>query len=594
MHNTRPFICFLACLTTLTFAFHAYAQNEKRFDVFFAHSMEKIRIDGANLETTTPAETVSLTLAGDESESFQLVVVPRGQRLNSVRLAIESVTKNSDLQLQYRQVGYVMTGNPSYPVDHVGLWPDPLLPVQEFDVEADKVQPLWFTITAKPQCPAGITLYSVKVSAGHHSVVIPLRIRVRNFSLPRPGTFAAPFGLYMNRMAPWYYGPDRAMPVEEFARWSRFVAEYRLTPKNIGYEYVKKEYATAADGSKELVGVNMDALQKTMSNLSEKYFPPYSYGLYRLPSGPTIKSALKNKAPWCTPEKVAAPVKAHYDAWVKQGFAKEVYVYGVDEPVGEEVYNFLKETYAIIKEQVPTCKIMQTGSCNNPKLIGLVDIWCPKTTLAADPFFQDRLKDGDMLWDYVCVSPVSPYANFFIDEPAIDHRILFWQTKKINATGLLYWSTTWWVGLEPSAYSSKDSFPRKTLDFRGHELFTSNWVHVNGDGLLLYPGDDAEPCPSIRLEVIRDGIEDFEYLSLLEKLTADVEKIPKYQKAEGRNVIAAAKELAEVPDDISKSMTEFTKEPAVIVQRRAAIGNMIEQLTDILASKDYEKHWNTQ
>ena len=34
---------------------------------------------------------------------------------------------------------------------------------------------------------------------------------------------------------------------------------------------------------------------------------------------------------------------------------------------------------------------------------------------------------------------------------------------------------------------------------------------VNGDGILIYPGAKG-PLPSIRLENIRDGIEDFELL----------------------------------------------------------------------------------
>ena len=34
---------------------------------------------------------------------------------------------------------------------------------------------------------------------------------------------------------------------------------------------------------------------------------------------------------------------------------------------------------------------------------------------------------------------------------------------------------------------------------------------VNGDGILIYPGANG-PLPSIRLENIRDGIEDFELL----------------------------------------------------------------------------------
>jgi len=393
----------------------------------------------------------------------------------------------------------------------------------------------------------------------------------------------------MHKLAEWYYGKEGELSVEEFSRWCRFLARYRLTPKNIGYEYVKRSYKKLPNGVRVVESVDMSALKQTLGELSSKYFAPYSYGLYRLPSGPTVEKGLEAKLGQMTPQAVAQPVKLHFEEWQRQGFAEAVYVYGVDEPVGEEVFRFLKETYSLIKQAVPTCKIMQTGNCNNPRLVGLVDIWCPKTTIARDPFFQQRLAAGEILWQYVCVSPVPPSANFFVDEPAIDHRVLFWQTKQIGATGLLYWAVIWWSGLEPTAASSKPCFPEVPLDFRQHELFKANWQHVNGDGVLLYPGKDVTPLPSIRLEVIRDGIEDFEYITLLENLTAKVKELPKYKTAETRNVIAAAEALCNVPETISRDVEDFTRDPEVIFARRKAVGDMIEQLVNVLEEKDYER-----
>jgi len=447
-------------------------------------------------------------------------------------------------------------------------------------------------VTVPAETKPGMYNASVEIRCKGDKVVIPVRIQVRNFTLPRPGRLATPFGLYMNKMSPWYYGPKSKLTIEEYSIWCDFLSKYRMTPKNIGYEYVEREYKTLPDGTKELISVDMSNLKKTVGKLSKDYFSPYSYGLYRLPTGPTIEKALKNNYAWCTPEKVAAPVKIHYDEWVKQGFAKDVYVYGVDEPKGEEAYDFVEKTYAIIKEQVPTCKIMQTGNCDNPKLIGLVDIWCPKTPIAGNQFFKDRLKDGDIVWDYVCVSPVLPYANFFIDEPAVDHRVLFWQTKQIGATGLLYWATIWWQDLGATAYSGEKCFPQERLDFRDHPLFKNTWVHVNGDGVLLYPGPDLKPYPSIRLEVIRDGIEDYEYLAILDELISKVEDIDKYTTPQGQSLLNKAKELAKVPQNISVDMKNYTKDANTILNRRKVVGDMIEQLTDVLKNKDYEKYWN--
>ena len=105
----------------------------------------------------------------------------------------------------------------------------------------------------------------------------------------------------------------------------------------------------------------------------------------------------------------------------------------------------------------------------------------------------------------------------------------------------------------------------------------------NGDGRFIYPpeaaagGRPAEPVlegpvDSIRWEMLRDGVEDYEYFVILERLfEARRDQIPLNQRGiyEG---------LLEVPDNISKSLTEFTKDPAPIEARRDAIARAIVEL----------------
>ena len=80
---------------------------------------------------------------------------------------------------------------------------------------------------------------------------------------------------------------------------------------------------------------------------------------------------------------------------------------------------------------------------------------------------------------------------------------------------------------------------------------------VNGDGWLVYPGRNREPWPSVRLENIRDGIEDYEYLYLLR------ERAPKSP-------------LLTVGKEISTDFTHFTKDPQVIEGRRRRVAEAIE------------------
>jgi hypothetical protein len=59
--------------------------------------------------------------------------------------------------------------------------------------------------------------------------------------------------------------------------------------------------------------------------------------------------------------------------------------------------------------------------------------------------------------------------------------------------------------------------------------FSHYGIHFNGGGFLFYPGTPCGidgPVASIRVKNLRDGMEDYEYFAILEKL-ADQEAVEK-------------------------------------------------------------------
>ncbi len=77
---------------------------------------------------------------------------------------------------------------------------------------------------------------------------------------------------------------------------------------------------------------------------------------------------------------------------------------------------------------------------------------------------------------------------------------------------------------------------------------------------------------NIRWEMLRDGVEDYEYLAMLRRLLA--EKGGRLD-AKKRAEFAA---LLDVPEDITRDMTTFTKDPPPIERRRLAVARAIEML----------------
>ena len=98
----------------------------------------------------------------------------------------------------------------------------------------------------------------------------------------------------------------------------------------------------------------------------------------------------------------------------------------------------------------------------------------------------------------------------------------------------------------------------------------------NGDGRFFYPPPDAcaafdegrvvgpvieRPIETIRLEYVRDGIEDFEYFAILKKLDPE-------------------NPLLKVPPEVSASPTEFSIDPVHMERHRERLAREIVRLRD--------------
>lgn len=90
----------------------------------------------------------------------------------------------------------------------------------------------------------------------------------------------------------------------------------------------------------------------------------------------------------------------------------------------------------------------------------------------------------------------SGYPQLAIDVPGEMNRSMPWMTYRFGMAAELYWDVTYGFGSGGG------------LDGKFTEFLT--W----GDGTLFYPGPTG-PHPSLRLKLIRDGMEDYEYLKLI-------------------------------------------------------------------------------
>ncbi|MBN2311815.1 MAG: DUF4091 domain-containing protein [Candidatus Hydrogenedentes bacterium] len=540
-----------------------------------ASSLDKIRRTGPVLDGMI-ARRVCLEAARDETESFQLVLSPSGPHSGVAVEAGPLAGPGNPIPVEWNPVGYVETGTPTgYEPEYVGWWPDVLMPPGPLDLVAGERQPIWFRVNVPPDAAPGRYKGRVTIRHGEQAVSVPVELRVRSFRLPRPGTLPAAFGLYAHALSGWYHGKrpyQEVMSPETYARWCRFMGAYRLTPKNVA-----NEYHTRRDTEEGKV-LDMSLLTRTLGAVAEDYYPPYSFCVYRLPCPRDVQDGTTTTDPavWI---RALTERTAEY---ARLGLPREAYVYGIDEPLPAG-YPFISKVYGMVREAAPGYPIMQTVNHTPPEeLAGLVDIWCPLSARVTEDFYQARKAAGDTLWMYVCCGPKPPHANFFVDQPAIDHRMVFWQARQAGATGVLYWCICWWAGI-PGPSSGEPHFPDVPIQLKDHADTLKN-LGTNGDGMLVWPGPDMTPYPSLRLEVVRDGIEDYEYLALLERCVDSARALPGNGRRRAR-LLDEAEALCQVPESISRSMTDYTKDPDVLLNRRAAVGDMIERLVEALGEE---------
>jgi hypothetical protein len=135
------------------------------------------------------------------------------------------------------------------------------------------------------------------------------------------------------------------------------------------------------------------------------------------------------------------------------------------------------------------------------ELTGFADVFDVYVTQYHRAGVAASQKQGAEVWLAICCYPMDR-PNFFIEYPLLDMRATFWLCWKYKVNGFEYWSPNAWGANWQKKGDKWPKVPWVANAFGRH----------NGDGYLVYPGEDGQPYSSIRFEAFRDGLEDYEYL----------------------------------------------------------------------------------
>jgi hypothetical protein len=465
-----------------------------------------------------------LSAARNEYAPFQIIVRAGTDGLKRVSalagplvpkqgpgIPADRITLYREHYIEVRKLSPKSKGSP-------GWYPDALIPFLDpstgkppvrarfvaapFDVAPDSNQPLWVDVfiprNATPGEYTGMITISAEGIAPHR---VPIELNVWDFTLPETPSMRTHFGnpnfnlqLSPPQITAWggfVEAGQRALQTE----YAQLMAAHRICPPIPGFLIPKVN----ADGSIDPQSTH-EALQQWIERFHITGFPVWLLGM--------DSQGWQGDPLGLDRERNARYLRSMYTYLQGHHWEKMAYIYLLDEPNSREAYNDVRARSKFVREVVPGLKVLCTKGpqVRNPlwgSLVGCVDIWVPLWPFFEDAAVKRRLSAGEEIWSYTALCQGPQDTPFWeLDFPVLNYRIPMWINWRFGITGLLYWNTTNWA-------SSKDVWTNP-LTYQDQ---------YNMEGSLLYPGVDAGVkgfVGSIRLKEIREGLEDYEYLRILE------------------------------------------------------------------------------
>jgi len=248
---------------------------------------------------------------------------------------------------------------------------------------------------------------------------------------------------------------------------------------------------------------------------------------------------------------------AEFTAHLKQRGWLERTQIGFDEPTDHE--GFLK-TVRHLRQVAPglrikvACNSIEFARATVQEIDDVCFYWGVATANRAEldqvvALYHQR--GGEVTW-YLCCGPGKP--NTFLSSPLLEARLIPWLNEELGLDGYLRWAH--------HCYPA-DPWHRP------------QWRWAAGDMFLVYPGAAGGPVSSVRWEMLREGIEDYE---CLRQLALQAQRAAPAAQAALRQVRQEA--IARVTGSPSAPLDYVTDGATVDAARRAVLEALAPHASD--------------
>jgi len=423
-------------------------------------------------------------------------------------VSIVSPTIDSPLQLSLFFAHYVSVAGKAVP--------DALMPWNGSQHSTEHTnQPLWLQVTVPYGTAPGTYQGSVVVVADAARTSVPLTVTVSPVTLPGQnqvaGSLLTAFNFspqsYSNKAADLYgVSPESTLP-----GLFSFLASYRLSPNSWGYGNPKfgsgytSDHRWWLDKTDQMIAAAGQPTQfaSMWIPISNNRWSPNTYVGGRSPYKPQD---------WCS------YLRSVHGFWQTHGWLGSYpYLYGMDEP-GASRFRIVQRQAKVTHSCFAGSHVLVTGkpTAQNRYLWNGgsddVDVWVVLSSRYYGKYTNPSLsrrgishateelrlinaarRRHKQIWTYTYDAASHSTPGFTASEPACDPRVYVDWAALEGITGLLYGNGT-------TTYS------------KGNPLVSND--KEKGSYVLIYPGKNG-PIASARLEVLREGIEDWEILNVV-------------------------------------------------------------------------------
>jgi len=449
-----------------------------------------------------------------------------------------------------------------------GWYPDALIPFADplsgqplrdgrlvavpFDLPADQTHGFWVDLFVPPEAAAGEYQGMWQVTAADgRSEAVPLTLQVWDFALPRVSTLVTALGAPAAQLRSHYRRRAQEGKEAEPADWGaierqcvQLLSEHRINATPPG----PLAPVAQANGSFAIPEDQIQAVREFVDR-------------YHVNAIPIVHPSSVVQDPEAQRDRLHAWLAAWDRAIVRLDRPSiTFYIYLKDEPNDADEYRYVQRWGRAIREAKSLVKVLvvEQTKTQNPAwgdLYGAIDIWCPLFPLHDPATAAERLALGESVWTYTALCQAKRTPWWHTDFPLLNYRVPAWIAWRNHITGLLYWGgMSFWRQVD-DPWTDPRTLDRR-VDGKG-PLY-------NGEGSLLYPGRAVGYdgiASSLRLKALRDAIEDYEYLSILQRAG---------QADEAERMIAPLAESWFVWDEAPASYERVRAELAELIVRSRA------------------------